>query len=146
MNIRQLRLGELVALLGAACVVVSLLAPWYGGAPVGNLDAWDTFGPAVALLIAAACAALAMVLSAVTERSTALPVSSAVWCVAIGSAAVIAAVVRVLERPGYSTSLCVGAWLGLAGAAAILVGAWLALRDERPSVYDPPRPPARNRP
>jgi hypothetical protein len=146
MSVRQLRLGELLALLGAACIVVSLLVPWYGGAPVGNLDAWETFGPAVALLIAAACAALAMVLSAVTERSTALPVSSAVWCVLLGIAAVIAAVVRALERPDYSTGLCAGPWLGLAGAVAILLGAWLALRDERPSTYEPALPPARNRP
>jgi hypothetical protein len=146
MSARQVRHEELLALLGAGLILASLFTPWYGGAAAGNLDAWETFGPAMALLIAAACAALAMVISAATERSTALPVSTAVWCVLLGTAAVIAAVVRVLERPDYSTSTCIGVWLGLAGAVTILLGAWLALRDERPSSYDPALPPARGRP
>ena len=69
-----MRFGELLALAGAICLIVSLFVRSYESA-VGNLDAWDTFGPAVVLLIAGAiCAALAMVISALTERSTALPV------------------------------------------------------------------------
>ena len=56
---------------------------------------------------------------------------------------VIAAVVRVLERPDHATGLCIGAWLALVGAVAILFGAWLALRDERSSAVR--RPPRRSR-
>ncbi len=145
MNLRQLRLGELLALAGAVLVIVSLFERWYE-APVGNLDAWDTFGPGVVLLLAAVCAALAMVLSALTERSTALPVSIAVWTVLLGLLAVIAAIVRVLERPQHATHVCIGAWLALAGAVLILAGAWQALRDERPSLYKPARPEPRPRP
>jgi uncharacterized membrane protein HdeD (DUF308 family) len=141
-SFRQLRLGELLALAGAVCVIVSLFVRWYSG-PTGNLDAWDTFGPAVVLILAATAAALAMVVSALTERSTALPVSTAVWCVLLGLIAVIAAIVRVLERPDHATDVCIGAWLALAGAVAILAGAWLALRDERPSLYTPAEPPPR---
>jgi hypothetical protein len=59
---------------------------------------------------------------------------------------VIAAIIRVLERPDHATSVCVGAWLALAGAVAILVGAWQSLRDERPSLYEPVRPEPRPRP
>jgi hypothetical protein len=59
---------------------------------------------------------------------------------------VVAAVVRVLERPDHATSLCAGTWLALVGAVAILVGAWLALRDERPSMYQPATPDPRPRP
>ena len=92
------------------------------------------------LLILAARAALGLVVSAVTERSTALPVAAAVWSVLFGLVAVIAAVVRVLERPDHATSLCAGAWLALAGAVAILAGAWQSLRDERPSLYEPAAP------
>lgn len=145
MSLRRLRVGELLALAGSICVIVSLLEPWYES-PIGQLDAWDTFGPAMVLLLAALCAALAMVISALTERSPALPVSTAVWCVPLGLLAVIAAVVRVIERPDHATGLCSGAWLALVGAAAILVGAWLALRDERPSMYEPARPAPRPRP
>jgi uncharacterized membrane protein HdeD (DUF308 family) len=142
MNPKQLRIGELLALVGAICVIVSLFVRSYSG-PIGNLDAWDTFGPGVVLLLAATAAALAMVLSAVTERSTALPVSTAVWCVLLGLLGVIAAVVRALERPDHATDVCIGTWLALAGAVAILLGAWLALRDERPSLYRPAQPPPR---
>jgi hypothetical protein len=145
MSLRRLRVGELVALVGVGLVIASLLVPWYTS-PVGDLDAWDTFGPSVALLLAAVCASLAMIVSALTERSTALPVAIAVWCVPLGLLAVIAAVVRVLERPDHATGLLVGAWLALFGAAAMLVGAWLALRDERPSMYDATRPPPRPAP
>lgn len=143
MSPKRLRGGEMLALAGAICIVVSLFEPWYRG-PIGRLDAWDTFGPGMVLLLAALCAALAMVAGALTERSTALPVSTAVWCVLVGLLALIAAIVRVLERPDHASSLSVGAWLGLAGAIAILTGAWQVLRDERPSMYEPvhiePRP------
>ncbi len=145
MNLRQLRLGELVVLVGVICLVVSLFEPWYSS-PIGNLDAWDTFGPAMALLLACLCAALAVLISALSERNTALPVSTAVWCVLLGLIGLIAAIVRVLERPDHASSLCVGAWLALAGAAAVLLGAWLVLRDERPALYRPASPEPRPRP
>jgi len=144
-SLKRLRGGELLGLSGAICLIVGLFEPWYEG-PIGQLDAWDTFGGAVVLLLAALFAALAMVLSALTEQSTALPVSTAVWCVLLGFIGVIAAVVRVLERPDHASSLCIGAWLGLAGAVAILTGAWQVLRDERPSMYEPVRVEPRPRP
>ena len=146
MRLRRIRVGEMFALLGSALVIASLLLPWYGGSTLGTLSAWDTFGGALVLLIAAACAGLAMVVSALTERSTALPVSLANWGVVVGLIGSIAAIVRVLERPHHATSLCAGAWLALAGAASILLGAWLVLRDEHASLYAPATPPPRPRP
>lgn len=144
-GLRRLRFGELLALAGAICLIVSLFVRSYE-TPVGNLDAWNTFGATDVLLLAAVCAALAMVVSALTERSTALPVATAVWCVALGLIAVIAAIVRVFERPDHASAVCIGVWLALAGAVAILLGAWQALRDERPSMYRPIRPEPRPRP
>jgi hypothetical protein len=145
MSFRRLRLGELVALAGAVGLVISLVEPWYEG-PIGKLDAWDTFGPGMALILACLCAALALVVSALSERSAALPVSSAVWSVLLGLIGLIAAIVRVLDLPDQASSLCAGAWFGLAGAAAVLLGAWLVLRDERPSLYQPAHPEPRSRP
>jgi hypothetical protein len=145
MSLKRLRLGELLALAGAICVIVSLFVRWYEG-PIGNLDAWNTFGPSIVLLLAAVCAALAMVLAALTERSPALPVSTAVWCVLLGLLGVIAAAVRAIERPDHATVVCIGVWLALSGAVVILAGAWQVLRDERPSCYTPVRPQPRPRP
>jgi uncharacterized membrane protein HdeD (DUF308 family) len=145
MRLTRIRLGELLATVGAACVVVALTLPWYENAE-GKLDAWSTFGPAVVLLMLAAIAALALLLATVTERTPALPVAAAVWGVLFGLVAVIAAIVRVLERPDHATSLCAGAWLALVGAVAVLFGAWLSIRDERTSRYEPATPKARTVP
>jgi drug/metabolite transporter (DMT)-like permease len=142
-DLRRLRIGELTALAGVACIVYSLFVRWYEG-PGGTLDAWDTFGPGMALVLAAGAAGLALVVSTVAERTVALPVALAVWTVVLGLAGLIAAIVRVLERPDHATEVCVGAWLALAGTVLILAGAWQSLRDERTSRYesiDPhPRP------
>lgn len=140
--VRRLRVGELLALAGAVCVIVSLFLPWYESA-AGKLSAWATFGPGVALLIAATAAALALFVSALTERSPALPVSIGVWSTLLSFAAVVAAIVRVLERPQDATRLCAGAWVALAGAALMLAGSWQAMRDERTSLYAPAQPPRR---
>ena len=64
----------------------------------------------------------------------------------LGLIGAIAAIVRVLERPQHASGLCAGAWFALAGALLILVGAWLTIRDERPSRYQPARPEPRPRP
>lgn len=146
MSLRRLRSGELIALAGAIAMIVALTQPWYENAQ-GKLDAWDTFGPTVVLLILATAGAVALVVATLTERSTALPIAAAVWSTLFGLVAVIAAIVRLLERPEHATSLCVGAWLGLVGAVAILAGSWQAMRDERTELYapsdaQPRRPPA----
>jgi hypothetical protein len=139
-SLRRLRAGELLALVGAVLVIVSLTEPWYENA-FTKLSAWETFGPAVALLIAATAAALALVLGTTTERSTALPVAAAVWSTLFGMVAVIAAIVRLFERPDHATRLCAGAWLAFAGAILMLAGSWQSMRDERSSLYEPAEPP-----
>jgi hypothetical protein len=137
MIVRRLRSGELLALAGLIVMIVSLLEPWYR-APSGNVDAWDTFGPAVVLLLIDAVAAAALLLSALGERTPALPVFAAVWTVPIGVIGVIAALVRVLERPDAATGLCAGAWLAIAGALLIVIAGWQTLRDEHAPLYGPP--------
>jgi uncharacterized membrane protein HdeD (DUF308 family) len=137
-----MRSGELLALLGAALVIFALTRPWYESAG-RNLSAWDTFGPAVALLMLAAAGALVLAVATVAERSTALPVAAGVWSTTLGIIGVVAAVVRVLERPEHANGLCAGAWLALAGALLILGGSWQSMRDERPGRYPPPEIEAR---
>jgi len=145
MRTRAPRAGELLALAGAVCVIVAMFLPWYQGA-TGRLDAWDTFGPAVVLLLLAAGAGLWLFLSTVAERSVALPVAVGVWTVVLGLIGLVSAIVRLLERPDHSTQLCAGPWLALVGALAVLVGAWLSLKDERVSTYEAASPTPRPRP
>jgi hypothetical protein len=145
-NIGKARLGDMLALLGALLVIVSLLLAWYEGSSSGTLDAWDTFGPGVVLIVAAAVCALAMFASAVAEHATAVPVTAVVWTIPLGLAGVIAAIVRLLERPDHATGLCAGPWIAFAGTLAILAGAWTSIRDERGSLYPPAEPEPRPRP
>jgi hypothetical protein len=142
---KSVRSGELIALAGTICVILALTQPWYQ-TPSGNIDAWATFGPAVALLMLGALAGLWLALANLTERSAALPVAAAVWGTLIGFIAVIAAIVRVLERPEHASGLCVGSWLGLAGALAIFAGCWQSMRDERTGIYPPDATPPRPAP
>jgi multisubunit Na+/H+ antiporter MnhB subunit len=145
MRLLRLRVGELLVLLGSACVIVSLTMNWYE-TPEGNLSAWATFGPAVVLLMLAALVGLALVVATVTERSTAAPVAAAVWSTLFGFLGVIAAVVRLLERPHHASALCAGAWLAFVGALLILAGSWQSMRDERTSRYPPASPNPRDLP
>ena len=135
-------MAELLALAGAVCVIVSLFLPSYRRA-TGTLDAWDTFGPAVAVLLAAAVAACVLVASNLMERTTALPIAAAVWTFLFGLVAIVAAGVRLLERPDHVTGVCSGAWLALVGAVLIFLGAWWSMWDERPSLYEPASPEPR---
>ena len=145
MNFKMLRAGELLALSGAICLAVSLFEPWYHGI-IGTLNLWDTFGPGAVLLLVALLGALTLVASAVADRSTALPVSSGVWCVLLSLVGLVAAIVRLVERPEHAGSLSIGPWLALAGTIAIGVGAWESLRDERQSLYTRGEPAPRPRP
>lgn len=145
MSLRRLRVGELIALAGAACVIVSLTRRWYE-APTGSLTAWDTFGATIVLLVLCALIALLLALATVTERSTALPVAAAVWSTAFGILGAIAAIVRVLERPDGATALCAGTWIALAGALLVLIGSWQSMRDERTGRYPPVSPKPREPP
>jgi uncharacterized membrane protein len=126
-------------------VIASLTLSWYQ-TPEGNLSAWDTFGVAVVLLMLAALVALVLALATITERSTALPVAAAVWSTLFGVLGVLAAVVRLLERPDHASALCAGAWLAFVGALLIAAGSWQSMRDERTSRYPPVSPPPRDLP
>ncbi|HEY1690466.1 MAG TPA: hypothetical protein VGF95_16555 [Solirubrobacteraceae bacterium] len=149
-RLRRIRLGELLATLGAACVIVALILPWYGGAvgaagadASGRLGAWSTFGPTIVFLLIAAAGGLFLLLANVFERTTAVPVASAIWSTLFGFVASICAIVRLCERPHGASGLLVGAWLAFAGALLILGGSWQSLRDERPELYGPTNVPVR---
>ncbi|HEY2632323.1 MAG TPA: hypothetical protein VGI26_08095 [Solirubrobacteraceae bacterium] len=143
MKLSRMRLGELGALAGAICIVVALTLPWYGNLE-GKLSVWSTFGPAVVLIMLAALAGLGLALATITERSPAFPVATAVWGTLVGVVGVIAAIVRVLERPDSATMLCAGAWLALVGTLLVAGGSWQSMRDERTSRYPPAKPERRH--
>lgn len=145
MNLARLRLGELLAAAAAVALVVLSFVPWYRG-PNGNVDALDVFGLPEVLITLAVLSAFALAAFTVTERTTALPIAAAVWTTLLGALAVLATLVRVLDKPDHATALRPGAWLALAASMAILAGGWQSMRDERTSLYAPAEPEPRRPP
>jgi ABC-type transport system involved in cytochrome c biogenesis permease subunit len=131
MNPSRLRAGEIVAGLGALLLLVSLFLRWY--APGG--EGWGSLGwLALVPVVLAIAAGLALVVATLTERdSAAIPVAIGVATVPWALLAVLAILVRLVAQPGPNAETLVRwpAWMGLAGAVAILVGAWRAIGDER---------------
>ena len=116
MNVhREIQAGPLLAAAGAVLLVVALFLDWYD-----EFSAWTIF-ELVDLLLAAL--ALAAVLSALS--GVGLPRWVPVRALpAVGAAAFVLVASQLLNHPpaGTDRELELGAWLGFAGAIAMLVG------------------------
>jgi hypothetical protein len=106
-----------------------------------KLDAagWTSLGWFPAALIALAIAAcLGWMFVTVTHDSPAVPLAGTIGTFAAGLFATIAILARLVFQPGLGVGLPNvivevrwPAYAGLAAAVAIVLGAWLAVRDER---------------
>jgi hypothetical protein len=129
-----LRSGEIVAGLGAAALLVALFLAWFATAGGAAQSGWARLGwLALIPLVVAIVLALALVVATAAERTPAIPLALAVAAVPWGLLAALTIVVRLIAQPGANAEVSVRwpAYLGLAGALAILAGAWRALADER---------------
>jgi hypothetical protein len=145
LSIGRLRGGELLAGVGAVMLLVSLFLDWVG--PVGE-SGWDALGWLVLALaaFAVACAAVLVVLTA-ADRPVTHIVAAAVLSATAAPIGLVALALRALvfqPGPNEVTTVEYGAWIGLAGAALLTIGAWWSLADERTdapeSAYVPPAP------
>jgi len=91
---------------------------------------------------------LALALTQVVGRGPALPVAIGVATATLALVATILVAYRILNQPGPNDALTVGAgaWLGLVSVAAVALGAWRSLGDERARPVDPPAPAPERRP
>ncbi len=138
------RLGEVLSGLGGAATLGSLWMPWYQG-PAGELTGWQALGVLDVLLFLLGLVGLLIVVTQVTPPGYALTVAACGIGLTLGLVTVFWTVVRVLSPPDGGATI-EWAWLGLAGAAVVLVGCFAALRDEGtsffPGVEEPAPPPA----
>jgi hypothetical protein len=128
---RRLRPAELWALLGAVLLAVALFEPWFQFSG-GRQDAWRALTASAIVAALAVLGALALVWTTLTQRSPSLPLVAAVATVVVALVATILIAVAAASPPAAAADRCFGLWLGLAGVVALLAGAWLSLRDERP--------------
>jgi hypothetical protein len=141
----RLRTGELLAGAGAVVLFVSLFLEWFSP---GDAGGWDSLGWLVLALATLAVALAAWLVAAtVAGRPVTQVVAADVLTSLFGAIALLALVLRTLVfQPGVDELVSVeyGAWIGLAGAALLAIGAWWALADERTdapeSAYVAPAP------
>jgi peptidoglycan/LPS O-acetylase OafA/YrhL len=135
---QRINAGQLMVMLGAAALLVSLFLDWYDP----DLSAWEIFEIAdivlAGLAIVALATALPMRLPGELGDTTArldrrLPV--------IGLAALAFVIVTLINTPPAASELELefGAWLGLIGAALMAAGGFLS--TSRISIVVSSRPP-----
>jgi len=159
MDLRRLRVGEVIAALSGLVLAVSLFLPWYEQtrvepsvrAPAGetatSFTAWQAFSVIDVLLALGAVLGIGLLVVTAMQRTPSIPIASDALLTIVGSVIALVAVARVLNLPGdvdSDSSLVIdagrepAAWLGLLAAIGIPVGSLVAMRDERRS--DPARP------
>ncbi len=142
MHPTRLRGGEIVAGAGALLLLVALSLRWYAGTGGAGPTAtgWGGLGwLALVPVVLAIASALVLVVATLTERdSAAIPVAAGVATVPLALLAIAVIAGRLLAEPGLGQGLTdaqvkveLPAFGGLVGAAAILVGSWIAIGDER---------------
>lgn len=149
MNLRRLRSGERLALVGAVSLAVLLGLRWFLlstpdariGAHESGIRSLGWF--ATLLMLAAIVATLGMVFASVTQRAAAVPVIGAVLTSFLGIFATLAILVRLVAQPGLGVDagnadvdVALPAYLGLLAAAAMAGGGWRAMADERTDTAD----------
>jgi TRAP-type uncharacterized transport system fused permease subunit len=127
MDLRRLRAGEWIAGLGGVALLGSLFRSWYAG----GVTAWEAFVVNDVLLAAIALFAISLVPITATQRVPAVPLAQDALVAIAGKLALIVILVRIVLKPGDATGVEAGAWIGALDALVVIVGGWIAMRDER---------------
>jgi hypothetical protein len=142
----QVPVGPLVAAVGAVLLIVSLGLDWYG-----QLSGFNSFEFLDLLLVVLALVTIAVLVAALGLLRTPLRPGTPL---VIGAVALLVVLSQLINHPpaGIERDVETGLWLGLAGAALMLVGAILstariaiAVEPRRPGAPSEPaasRPPA----
>ena len=146
---RRLRPGDILAGAAALALLVVSFLHWYGiEGRTGGLSAWRAFSVVDVFLAVAILSGLALAALQVAGRGPAIPVAAQIVASTVALAATLLVAYRILNQPGPNDAVEVeiGAWLGLLCCAALFVGAWWSMSDDRPRPADPPAPEPERRP
>jgi hypothetical protein len=130
MDLRRLRAGEWIAGLSGLVVLVSLFLPWYGD-EAGSRSGWESLGALDLILAVLALAALAIPVVTAVHRVPAVPLAHESLVTLVAAPVWLFVVFRVLNLPDWAAGREWGLWAALLGTLGILVGALIAMRDER---------------
>lgn len=144
MNVKLPRIGEVIAGVAGVVLLASLFLPWYeGGADacvqvVGAscppaLTAWEAFAVIDVALLGAALTGLALAAIESTQRTPAVAVAWAAVTFLVALVALALVAFRIVDVPSSAEGLALrpGALVGVAAAAALVLGALVSMRDDR---------------
>jgi hypothetical protein len=148
-DIGKLRRGELVAAVGGILLLIALFfVDWYSAAasvtlPLGatinvhgDFGAWDGEGffgfIANLIILGAAVAAITLAVLTATSRTVALPVAASAITAALGIAAVVMVLLRMVFQPGPNNliDLKFGIVLALIASLIVAYGGWDSMKEE----------------
>jgi hypothetical protein len=125
----RINAGQILVVAGAVALFVSLFLNWYEGpfAGDGGLSGWTAFELLDIVLAGLALAAIAGAVP-LPRSGTTTPIAAR-WLPLVGIAAFVLVAITLLNDPpgARDRGLEIGAWVALAGAAALAVGGLLSL-------------------
>jgi O-antigen/teichoic acid export membrane protein len=137
MDVRRLRAGEWVASISGVVLLVSLFLPWYEP----DASGWEALAAIDVLLAFVAASGVLVGIVTAVQRVPAVPIATSALVMISGTFGVLLVLFRVIDLPDGAAGREWALWLGLAGAAGIVAGAFIAMRDEiRPGAARPDIP------
>ncbi len=134
MDLRRLRSGEWIAAVSGGVLVASLFLPWYT-AGHAEVSAFEAYSLVDVLLLMLGLLGIALLVVTATQRTAAVGVASDALLTLIAGPVVAAAAIRAIDLPADVEAAGAGRaaflWIGLVAAFGVLVGALIAMRDER---------------
>lgn len=137
MDLRRLSWGEWLAGASGVVLIVALFLPWYSAG--GNrANAWQTMAFDDVILCVTASLAIAAAFIVAVRRLAGVSVAATSLAILPAAVTVVVTIYRLVSpAPAVDVSLDVGAWLALAAALGIGVGAWNGAIDEGPARRNP---------
>jgi hypothetical protein len=151
MDVRRLRAGEWITAASGILLALSLFLPWYtleardpvaGRRITGALHftAWEAFSVIDVLLMVLALLAVGLLILTAVQPTAAVGIAADALLTILAGIVAIVTLIRVLDIPGslesperlpIETARAPFAWIGLAAVFGVLLGALVAMRDER---------------
>jgi hypothetical protein len=119
----RINAGQILVVVGAVALFVSLFLNWYEAPFEGSVTAWTAFELLDIVLAGLALAAIAAVVPIPRDEWRA-PLISSDWIPWFGVAALVFILVSLVNDPPAAAGLGldIGVWIGLAGAAVVAIG------------------------
>jgi hypothetical protein len=130
MDLRKLRNGDWIALLGGAGLIASLFLPWYA-TDGETLSGWAALTVIDVFLCACALFGVAQWFFTAQQPAPAVPLAIAglgAWAALL---ATILTLIRIVDAPADGLGLEYGPLVALVASLGLLTGAWRSLGDER---------------